>query len=111
MFYRTPEQDSGSGRLSQPSFREDARWNSDRQAVDFGVEIGEYHGVVRLPRCSNAYLPGRPILLMSLGQTLFHRYLGHRGIGGRFFRNYLDIHHRHYSGKPYASASGEINIL
>ena len=24
-------------------------------------------------------------LLMSLGQTLFHRYLGHRGIGGRFF--------------------------
>ena len=21
-------------------------------------------------------------LLMSLGQTLFHRYLGHRGIGG-----------------------------
>jgi len=24
-------------------------------------------------------------LLMSLGQTLFHRYLGHRGIGGRLF--------------------------
>jgi hypothetical protein len=49
--------------------------------------------------------------LMSLGQTLFHRYLGHRGIGGRFFRNHLNIHHRHYSGKPYAFASGEINML
>jgi hypothetical protein len=36
-------------------------------------------------------------LLMSLGQTLFHRYLGHRGIGGRFFRNHLNIRHRHYS--------------
>ena len=24
---------------------EDARWNADRQAVEFGVEIGEYHGV------------------------------------------------------------------
>ena len=37
-------------------------------------------------------------LLMSLGQTLFHRYLGHRGIGGRFFENHLHVHHRHYSG-------------
>ena len=32
------------------SFPEDARWNEDRQAVEFGVEIGEYHGVVRVPR-------------------------------------------------------------
>src|SRR5712692_1708425 len=37
-------------------------------------------------------------LLMPLGQTLFHRYLGHRGIGGRFFENHLHVHHRHYSG-------------
>ena len=29
--------------------------------------------------------------------TLFHRYLGHRGIGGRFFENHLHVHHRHYS--------------
>src|SRR5260221_2897446 len=42
-------------------------------------------------------------LLMSLGQTLFHRYLGHRGIGGRFFRNHLNIHHRHYSGNHVVS--------
>ena len=32
------------------TFPEDARWNADRQAVEFGVEIGEYHGVVRVPR-------------------------------------------------------------
>jgi hypothetical protein len=32
------------------SFPEDARWNTDRQAVEFEVEIGEYWGVVRVPR-------------------------------------------------------------
>ena len=32
------------------TFPEDARWNADRQAVEFGVEIGEYHGVVLVPR-------------------------------------------------------------
>ena len=42
-------------------------------------------------------------LLMSLGQTLFHRYLGHGGIGGRFFENHLHIHHRHYSGNHVIS--------
>jgi hypothetical protein len=29
---------------------EDARWNADRQAVEFGVEIGEYRGMVRVRR-------------------------------------------------------------
>ena len=42
-------------------------------------------------------------LLMSLGQTLFHRYLGHRGIGGRFFENHLHIHHGYYSGDHIVS--------
>jgi hypothetical protein len=32
------------------SFPEDARWNLDRQADEFGVSIGEYEGVVRVPR-------------------------------------------------------------
>jgi hypothetical protein len=27
-----------------------ALWNAERQAVEFGVEIAEYHGVVRVPR-------------------------------------------------------------
>jgi hypothetical protein len=32
------------------TFPEDARWNPDRMAVEFGVEIGEYRGVVRIWR-------------------------------------------------------------
>jgi hypothetical protein len=32
------------------TFPDDARWNAERQAVEFGVEIGEYHRVVRVPR-------------------------------------------------------------
>jgi len=32
------------------TFPEDARWNAERQAVEFGVEIGGYCGVVRVPR-------------------------------------------------------------
>ncbi len=27
------------------TFPEDARWNAERQAVEFGVEIGEHRGV------------------------------------------------------------------
>ena len=32
------------------TFPEDARWNVEAQAVAFGVEIGEYRGVARVPR-------------------------------------------------------------
>jgi hypothetical protein len=32
------------------TFPEDARWNAERQAIEFGVEIGEYRGVVRVSR-------------------------------------------------------------
>lgn len=32
------------------SFPEDARWNPNRQAVEFGVAVGEYEGVVRVSR-------------------------------------------------------------
>jgi hypothetical protein len=43
------------------TFPEDARWNSERQAVEFGVEIGEYRGVVRVPRqVFQRLLPERP---------------------------------------------------
>ena len=31
------------------TFPGDAHWNADRQAVEFGVEIGEYCGMVRGP--------------------------------------------------------------
>jgi hypothetical protein len=32
------------------TFPEDARWNAETQTVEFGVGIGEYQGVVRVPR-------------------------------------------------------------
>jgi sterol desaturase/sphingolipid hydroxylase (fatty acid hydroxylase superfamily) len=41
--------------------------------------------------------------LMSLGQTLFHRYLGHCRVGGRFFKNHIQYHHAHYSGSHVVS--------
>jgi hypothetical protein len=40
---------------------EDARWNAERQAVEFGVEISEDRGVVRVPRrVFQRLLPERP---------------------------------------------------
>ena len=61
MLTASPDQDSARGTVSQPSFPEDARWNAERQAVEFGVEIGEYRGVVRVPRrVFQRLLPERP---------------------------------------------------
>ena len=43
------------------TFPEDARWNAERRAVEFGVEIGECRGVVRVPpRVFQRLLPERP---------------------------------------------------
>jgi hypothetical protein len=43
------------------TFPENAHWNAERQAVEFGVEIGEYRGVVRVPRhVFQRLLPERP---------------------------------------------------
>jgi hypothetical protein len=42
------------------TFPENAHWNAERQAVEFGVEIGEYR-VVRVPRREfQRLLPERP---------------------------------------------------
>src|SRR5208337_5620504 len=43
------------------TFPEDARWAAERQNEKFGVVIGEYHGVVRIPRrVFQRLLPERP---------------------------------------------------
>ena len=43
------------------TFPEDARWNTECEAVEFGVGIGEYQGVVRIPRqVFQQLLPERP---------------------------------------------------
>ena len=44
--------------LAEPSV---TPWNAERPAVEFGVKIGEYHGVVRVPRrVVQRLLPERP---------------------------------------------------
>ena len=54
-------------------------------------------------------------LLMSLGQTLFHHHLGHSRLGGRFFRNHMQVHHVHYAGDHVISTryldNGDNNTL
>jgi Protein of unknown function (DUF1488) len=43
------------------TFPQDARWNAELQAVEFGVGIGEYEGIVRLPRrVFQRFLPQSP---------------------------------------------------
>ena len=55
------DRDSARGTVSQPSFPEDARWNTERSAVEFGVEIGDYRRLVRVPRrVLRRLLPERP---------------------------------------------------
>jgi len=44
------------------TFPEDAHRSAERQAVEFGVEFGGYHGVVGVPRrVFQRRLPERPI--------------------------------------------------
>jgi hypothetical protein len=58
---------------------DDARWNAERQTVEFGVEIGEYHAVVRLPRrvfqrlLPDTPTPERSVEAYHLQRTRFER--------------------------------------
>ena len=44
-------------------------------------------------------------LVMSCSQTLLHNWLGHRRLGGLFFRNHINFHHRFYARGHLASAA------
>jgi Protein of unknown function (DUF1488) len=61
------------------SFPEDARWNDARQAVEFGVGIGEYEGVVAISRqvfrrfIDGAVTPERCIEAYHLHRTRLER--------------------------------------
>src|SRR5215475_5055166 len=61
------------------TFPEDARWNAEWQAVEFGVEIGEYLGVVRVPRrvfqrlLAERPTPERCVEAYHLQRTRFER--------------------------------------
>src|SRR5258708_6860101 len=54
-------------------------------------------------------------LVMSLGQTLFHQYLGHSRLGGRFFKHHIQFPHAHYAGDHVVSThyldNGDNNTL
>jgi hypothetical protein len=66
------------------TFPEDARWNAERQALEFGVVIGEYEGVVRVPRrVFQSLLPERPtpdrcVEAYYLQRTRFERVAEHK---------------------------------
>lgn len=56
------------------TFPEDARWNDALNAVEFGVEIGEYVGVVRVPRrVFQGLLAERPIPEKCVEGYYLHR--------------------------------------
>jgi len=58
-------------------FPEDARWSADMKAVEFGVGVGEYEGVVRVPRqvfrrfIDGAITPERCLEAFHLQRTRF----------------------------------------
>src|SRR5258708_37004711 len=72
------------------TFPENARWNPERSAAEFGVSVGEYAGIVRVPRrifqpiltetptperCTEAYYLNRPRLQRIADRTLRRRPL------------------------------------
>jgi sterol desaturase/sphingolipid hydroxylase (fatty acid hydroxylase superfamily) len=42
-------------------------------------------------------------LVMSLGQTLLHRWVGHHPLGGPLYRNHIKFHHTYYARGHLAS--------
>jgi hypothetical protein len=85
-------------------FPPDARWNPERSAVEFGIGIGEYEGVVRVgrrvfqalldqapttERCLEAYYVDRTRLELIAERKVRHRKLtddGNVEITGRDLR-------------------------
>jgi Protein of unknown function (DUF1488) len=57
------------------TFPEDARWNPERSAVEFGIGVGEYEGVVRVGRrvfqrlLAQSPTPGRCLEAYHLHRT------------------------------------------
>ena len=43
-------------------------------------------------------------LVISFCQTAFHRWLGHRRLGGFFYRNHINFHHTYYAKGHLASS-------
>ena len=60
-------------------FPDDARWNEESDALEFGVGLGEYEGVVRVPRrvlrqlVEGAVTPEKCVEAYHLERTWFER--------------------------------------
>ncbi len=58
-------------------FPPDARWNADTSVVEFGIGVGEYEGIVRIPRrvfqalLDESPTPGRCLEAYYLYRTRF----------------------------------------
>src|SRR2546423_804492 len=98
-------------------FPPDARWNADLAVVEFGIGVGEYEGVVRIPRrvfqglldqsptperCLEAYYLYRTRLELIAERKVRRRQLTEDGnieitgrdLRQREFRSFADMHAR-----------------
>ena len=98
-------------------FPPDARWNADFAVVEFGIGVGEYEGIVRVPRrvfqalldqsptperCLEAYYLYRTPLEMIAERKVRSRQLTEDGnveisgreLRGRGFRSSAEMHAR-----------------
>jgi hypothetical protein len=56
------------------SFPEDPVWNEERESVEFPVEVGDYHGLVIIPRrIVHNLLGGRPTPEQCVEYCFVHR--------------------------------------
>jgi len=64
-----------------------------------------YWSVIEIPLFASVMVGTH--LVMSLGQTLMHYWLGHRRLGGKLFRNHIHFHHAYYAKGHLTSPVGE----
>jgi hypothetical protein len=55
-----PNRDPGPNQMVLFSFPADAHWNAKRNAIEFGVGLGDYQGVVRVDQRVFRHLIGAP---------------------------------------------------
>jgi hypothetical protein len=78
------------------TFPEDATWNADKQAVEFGIAVGEYAGTVRVGRrvfqhlLSDSPTPERCVEGYHLHRTRFEQ-IAERKVRRRQLTNDADV--------------------
>ena len=77
-------------------FPPDARWNPERSVIEFGIGVGEYDGVVRVPRrvfqilLSDAPTPERCLECYYLNRTRLE-LIGERKVRRRLLTDDGDV--------------------